>query len=268
MKIIKILNNNTLIVDVNSREFVVIGKGIGFSKKIGDNVDEKLIEKKFSSYDIPIKYYELVKNIVDTYEYKMNIKLNNSIYVSLADHIYNAIKRHNNGEDLKNTLLNEIKVIYKEEFLYSLDAISYIYKETGILLSEDEIGFITMHFINGSSTNKKEHNIMIHVNNIEKIIKNKFNVEPFINFPLYSRLITHLKYLIIQKYDGLKFQENTDDIYDLLSKKYPNYFDVIDNINIYIKENFKIGLSKSEYLYLLIYIKNFLEVKNEKNIKN
>lgn len=45
MEIIKILNNNTLIVNFENKEFVVIGKGIGFSKKIGDKIEEKLIEK-------------------------------------------------------------------------------------------------------------------------------------------------------------------------------------------------------------------------------
>lgn len=97
MKIVKVLNNNTVIVDIKNKEFVMIGKGIGFGKNIDDNIDENKIEKKYYSYNIPLKYYELTKDIIDFTEEQMNTKFNSNIYVSLTDHIYNAINRTKNN---------------------------------------------------------------------------------------------------------------------------------------------------------------------------
>lgn len=260
MKIIKILNNNTVIVEIKNKEFVITGKGIGFGKNINDKINENQIEKKYYSYNIPIKYYELTKDIIDFTEENMNIKFNSNIYVSLTDHIYNAINRTKNNIILKNNLLNEIKIIYKKEFKYALDAISYIYKVTNILLPEDEAGFITVHFINAQNHLNTDYQITIHINNIINIITNNYNFDPYSNYDIYQRLITHLKYLIIHKIEKYKTNENIDDIYEILKFKYSNIKIIIDNINEYFINNLNTNLNKSEYVYLILYIKQLLEV--------
>ena len=49
MKIHKVLNNNVAVVfDEKGREKIVIGRGICFKKKAGENVKEKEIDKIFS----------------------------------------------------------------------------------------------------------------------------------------------------------------------------------------------------------------------------
>lgn len=50
MIINKVINNNVLSThDENNREIVLMGKGIGFQKKVGDEVAEDKIEKKIKS---------------------------------------------------------------------------------------------------------------------------------------------------------------------------------------------------------------------------
>ena len=45
MKIIKVINNNNVcILDEKGREQIVSGKGIGFGKKYGDNVEPSQIQ--------------------------------------------------------------------------------------------------------------------------------------------------------------------------------------------------------------------------------
>ncbi|MGF7430844.1 CAT RNA binding domain-containing protein [Thermoanaerobacterium thermosaccharolyticum] len=48
MIIEKIFNNNAIVAkDSDNRELVVMGRGIGFKKSVGEKVDETLIEKTF-----------------------------------------------------------------------------------------------------------------------------------------------------------------------------------------------------------------------------
>lgn len=48
MKIIKILNNNAVgSVDENEQEIILLGKGIGFNKRVGDTVDQETSNKCF-----------------------------------------------------------------------------------------------------------------------------------------------------------------------------------------------------------------------------
>lgn len=101
MIINKVINNNVLSThDENNREIVLMGKGIGFQKKVGDEVAEDKIEKKFvlDSEDEVGKFSELIEMIphnylnlsVDIISYAQQVmpkRLSPSIYISLTDHI-------------------------------------------------------------------------------------------------------------------------------------------------------------------------------------
>ena len=70
MIINKVINNNVLSThDENNREIVLMGKGIGFQKKVGDEVAEDKIEKRFvlDSEDEVGKFSELIEMIPHNY---------------------------------------------------------------------------------------------------------------------------------------------------------------------------------------------------------
>ena len=88
MIINKVLNNNVVtIISENSEEAVVMGRGIAFQKKKGDEIDESKIEKIFVLEnksineklltlvnDIPAKYLEVAENIIKYAENKLGTK--------------------------------------------------------------------------------------------------------------------------------------------------------------------------------------------------
>lgn len=47
MQIIKILNNNVVISEENQEEIVLMGRGLAFGRKVGQEIPLDLIEKKF-----------------------------------------------------------------------------------------------------------------------------------------------------------------------------------------------------------------------------
>ena len=135
MKIRKILNNNLVLAnDKQGNEIIVKGRGIGFNKKRWDTIDESVIEKIFTpensknskelqSYltSIPEDYLDFVQEYVDDIKNSYDIKLNNSIYISLSDHLTGTIKRFNEGISINNLLLLDIKQLYKLEYKIGLD---------------------------------------------------------------------------------------------------------------------------------------------------
>lgn len=49
MKIAKILNNNVVVVlDEHGREQVVMGRGLAFQKRVGEELDKQRVEKVFA----------------------------------------------------------------------------------------------------------------------------------------------------------------------------------------------------------------------------
>ena len=111
MIINKVINNNVLSThDENNREIVLMGKGIGFQKKVGDEVAEDKIEKRFvlDSEDevgkfseliemIPHNYLNLSVDIISYAQQVMSKRLSPSIYISLTDHINFLLERSTKG---------------------------------------------------------------------------------------------------------------------------------------------------------------------------
>ena len=98
MRIKKILNNNVVVTDDEKGcEVVVMGKGVAFGKRNGDVVDEGKIGKVYHLGD-----HEMLEKDLDTV-------LNETIYISLTDHIHMAIHRLREGIPLRNMMLWEIR---------------------------------------------------------------------------------------------------------------------------------------------------------------
>ena len=104
MEIVKSFNNNIVLAKLNERQVIAIGKGIGFSKKEGDLIDESKIETVFNFSNEEMKKMNLeilnfldvedlviVKKLVFTIEQKTGKNFNSSMIISLADHIKNSI---------------------------------------------------------------------------------------------------------------------------------------------------------------------------------
>ena len=116
MRICRILTNNALVVlDEKGKEQIVCGKGIGYKKRPGDNVDDKLVETVYvkegdQSFEqirrtleaLPEEYLLLAQHIVEAANVSLNMKLNPVMAVSLADHLFYAIQRFLEGTPIGN----------------------------------------------------------------------------------------------------------------------------------------------------------------------
>ena len=159
MKIMKILNNNLVLSkDSQGNEVIVKGKGIGFNKKRFDIIEDDIIEKIFITQNknnskklqqfllsIPEKYLDFVQEFVDNIKQKHDIKLNDIIYTSLSDHLFGVEKRLREGIYIKNSLLLDIKNLYKLQYQIGVEMIDKFKEKFDIDLPIDEVGFMVRH---------------------------------------------------------------------------------------------------------------------------
>lgn len=193
MRVSKILNNN-LVLSKNEKneEIIVKGLGIGFRAKRGDKIDESLIEKIFYPENhqnsiqiqqyllsIPEEYLDFVQKFVDKVrEREPDLHLNNSIYLSLSDHIMGTVERFGNGICLKNVLLLDIQQLYKKEYEYGLNMVEEVNRTFHVQLPADEAGFIALHFVNAEEgqQNNDSYQIAMIVNQVQEIVKTFFQI--------------------------------------------------------------------------------------------
>ncbi len=271
MKIVKVFNNNiTLVEDDKHKEMILMGKGIAFGLKKGDEVDENKIEKKFV-FDtrelndkftalfnqVPVKYIELSSSIIDYASKQLNVSFDNNIYIALSDHISYAIERYQNSEPLKNALLFDIKKFYPNEFNVSLVSLKMIYHETGIMMSEDEAGYIAMHFVNASQSGEAMSQtiaITKMVDDILQIVEYHYHLKLDEDSLNYIRFVTHIRYFARRLFANEINSQDDDDLFEQIRRKYPDAYDCTLKVKKYILLNYGIDLGNDELVYFMLHI--------------
>lgn len=280
MKIKKILNNSVILsLDSNDKEIIVMGRGIAYAKKVGDDVDPEQITKKFilSSMeypqrildlfsDVPLECIELTNSIIQHAKQKISIELHDSLYISILDHIRASIERYKEGITLNNKLLWEIKNFYKDEFEIGLYALQLIEETYNIKMQEDEAGFIALHIVS-SETNDDIHQtyeVTNFIQNITNIVKYYFNIEYDSQSLGYYRFITHLKFFATRLFSQSEGDNRPleSDLLDMIKEKYVRPYLCSLKIKKYIEEKYQHSLDNDEILYLCIHIAKITERKN------
>ncbi|OYP05116.1 transcription antiterminator LicT, partial [Lachnotalea glycerini] len=179
-------NNIVSAYDENNREIVVMGRGLGFGRKLGDMIDDIKIEKIFRMdneaeserlqsvlADIPLEHIQISNDIITYSKTVISKKLNKNIYITLTDHINFAIDRYKQGLNFKNALLWEIKKFYSAEYEVGKKALEMIKETLGIELPDDEAASIAMHLVNAEFGTDMPNTIDITklIQNVLKIIK-------------------------------------------------------------------------------------------------
>jgi len=271
MKIKKIFNNNSLLaVNDKQEEQVLFGKGIGFKANVNDEVAMNKVEKVFiyKNKDEVDRLTNLLKNvseeivrlsfhIVEFCQKNSTSKVNDYLFVTLADHLSFAFKAYDNNQINPNLIMWEIKRYYPKEFQLGLHALDYIEEETGKRFNEFEAGNIALHLINAQinlvSENDKNNVIKVtkKINDIMNIIKYSFNIDLDVNSFEYERLVYHLKFFLTRIDNKIKKQNEANVLlFKEIILKFPKEFECVCKIEKYLNEKMDID----EYLYLTIHI--------------
>lgn len=164
MLIKKILNNNVVItINDDHEEIIVMGKGIAYGKRNGDLIDISKVNKTFELSlkdeqkkmlnmlkDIPIEYMDTSDQIIQKAKKELKVGIDDSLYITLTDHIHTSIERYKEGVILKNQLLMEIKSFYRKEFELGMWATSGVGMCIGCGLYD--LGIISTFLIVGLQT--------------------------------------------------------------------------------------------------------------------
>lgn len=280
MKVIKTINNNNLcVIDDNGREQIVSGKGIGFGKKYGDSVDPSQIQKTYlitnselqkkmieMLEEIPPEYMNFTANMVEHIKKFYSSRLNESLIVTLSDHIAFAIERKKNGIEFTNPLIDSIRECYPLELNLGEYCVEQMNEQLGIEMNTDEAGFIAMHIINARLDTK-----MSDVYDITKMIngcieiseyyyKEAFNRES----AAYERFVAHLKYLAqrLFKNKPLPQELSEDDSFvTMLKKTCGRHYKCALCIQEYILKTYKKTITEDELLTLTIHLKKVSSVR-------
>ena len=266
-RVIKALNHNGVIaIDTDAHnEYILIGKGIGFGKKVNERMEAPentqiyLLQKETERgstkeiiNNIEPEFLEIASKIIMEAEKKFE-KVDKNILCPLADHIAFAIKRIKNNEQISNPLTQDIRALFSEEYEVARKAKDIIKEAKGIEISDDEIGYIALH-IHSSLGNEKisqamETAILVRdcITSIEQNIGKTIDIESL----SYNRLMSHIKYMAART---LKGETIKLDMNDYIKERFPESFEIAEDICRKLGSELNKELKEVEIGYLAMHI--------------
>ena len=280
MRIKKVFNNNVvLVVNDLKEEEIVMGKGIGYQKFPKDLIDTNKIEKRFVFNNeqslkelytllgrIHLKDIELASEIIDMGQEALGYKLNDTILITLSDHISYMLKRIDDGLVFRNPLQWEIKQIYPEEYEFSKRAVDYLREKTKKDIPDSEAAFITLHFANAHlETENMEETVLLTkiIDSILDIIKYNYGIDMNEYSFDYTRFISHLRCFIHRQLKNESVDVDTS-LLEIVKLKYSEDYKCAKKIKMFLEVTYKWNVSESELLYLTLHL-NRLSTISKKN---
>lgn len=270
MIIRKILNNNVITSNSeDGQEIIIVGNGIGWKQKVGEEVDQQRIDKIFRMdtasstarlkqlfLSVRMESIQASSEIVDYARKTMGVELKKNVYITLTDHIDFAIERYEKGIVFKNALLWQIRKIYYREFEIGSYALKIIHQHFGIQLSEDEAAAIAMHLVNAEFDGN-----MAHTESMISIIQKSVDmVEVFLEKKLdpdsldYQRFVTHLLFFAQRIADKKALKADGDFLTETIQRQYPQAFRCARKIADYVQNEYEIEIGAEEVTFLTVHI--------------
>ncbi|MBS4537246.1 PRD domain-containing protein [Clostridium sp. D2Q-11] len=265
--ITKILSNNVVLVTKQNKDFILVGKGIGFGKKKGQFISNlKDIENTFVSLEginsgeykdllskVDPQIIELTQDIVKMVSEEIDENLNPHFHLGLIDHINFAIKRLKEGIEIVNPFLSETKLLYPKEFGLAQRSVKILRNNLNIDIPEAEVGFITFH-IYGATNDKTKNDAFKNSKIISKIIQfiqRKLEINLDKNSFNYVRFVSHIRGVL----DRIKRNKTVTNVFLNQLKNDLSYeFKVAYDISKIIENDLKIKVPEDEIGFIALHL--------------
>lgn len=277
MRVVKVLNNSVILaVEDGGGEVVLMGKGIGFCKSIGQILDGGECERVFVLRDRQTnrnilqlaaqtdeRIFELTRRIVDYAVSKYQMSLMDHIYLALTDHLAFAVKRQTEGMAVPGYYSTDVRRFNPREYDVGRYARQLVLSDLGVELPEDEITNIAFHFINAQRNRKQSDDtrrMAEIVKGVLEIVKYHFGLNYNEESVSYGRFLTHVQAMAHRLVQNIDLKEDlTEFLYDQIVPMCPAEYRCAGRVAEFLEDAFHIQLSRQEALYLTLHIHRILE---------
>ena len=281
MRLKKIFNNNSILVDVGKgQEAIVFGKGVGFEQGKNRHVDSSKIQKIFYLdnkkdkesldylfHNIPADIISAVFAVIENARINYHFQVYDSIYLTLSEHINGAYKLLLAGRYQENEI-PDLSAKYPKEYQIAKEALGIINSKLGVEFPNSEVKSIALHFINSKIPNgiakhegkskyifdtSKLINVVLNVLDNNNVYQNGKNRDSF------RRFLIHLQYLAKRPWRPPEKDESIDKKIECdMIKAYPRSYQITQEIFQALSDEFDFHPSDAERVYFIIHVHQIL----------
>jgi len=272
--IVKKINNNVVLAQDGDRDFIAMGKGIGFGVNPGQALDENVIDKRFYEADklsakqmmrilndATVGEIEAVSEIVALANENIDSNLNEHFFFTLLDHLSVAIERANQGLELTCPIEWEVKKFYPKAYQVAKLGLSIVEVHLKTILPDSEAAFLALHFVNAQLDSGSNQDIVKItgltkdiINLIEEMYDCRLETESF----FFNRFVTHLRYFLLRQIKGEKLDIDSAFLLETLQQKFPREVHCVNLIEAMLSESKGWSISESEKMYIILHLRNLI----------
>ena len=267
--LLRVLNNNAVMVEAVGGRLILLGRGIGFSKHLGDEIPVSAAAEVFypsSSQElrqladfvveIPFETFNVARRVVDHAEATAGVRPSQALLLSIADHLHFAIVRAENGTTIDFPLKWEIAQLYPREAELGRATVHFARTELGVPIAEDEATAFAMHFVNAqfaqadvSQTVEMTKLLGAAVDIVTEGIGSHATADPM----SVARFVTHLRYLYVRILTDSQIESTPPILVPEIHRAHPEVSIVADQVRQLIESGGG-TLTKAEVSYLELHV--------------
>ena len=271
----KALNHNTLIAISmeDNQEYLLIGKGIGFGKKVSERFEiPKTTECTIYSLQEQTergKAMELLKGIdpvfleiaekVLTKSEDVFGKIDRRILFPMADHIAFAVQRIRANEQISNPLTDDIRALFHMEYKTAECVKDILWEMLQVEIDEHEIGYVALHIHSAIEDENVALSMQIAhaVRECIRMVEEETGQTIDVMSLSYNRLMNHIRYMVARSIKGEKLKLNMNDY---MSVKFPKSYAIAKEVCKHLEKQLHRNspLDEVEIGYLAMHIERVL----------
>lgn len=266
-RVSKVLNNNGVIaIEMEeNQEYVLLGKGIGFGKKVSQRFEAPSDCTRYSLKDdtergsaaslvksVDPVFLEIASEVLREAERTFG-NIDKRILFPLADHISFAVARMKNGEQISNPLTGDIHALFYKEFQVASVLKKILSDRMQVEIGDDEIGYVALH-VHSAIEDEKVSVAMQMARTVREcvsIIEEETGKKIDVMTLDYNRLMNHVKYMAARLLRGEELKININDYIEI---KFPKAFAIATTVCDHLGENIGVQPGEREIGYLAMHI--------------
>lgn len=271
MLIQTILNNNsvrTLLPDGSPA--IVVGRGVGYHKRQGDELDESLIEQTFIPrtreslgrlvqmlQEIPLEHVRVAAEITDLAIVELGVEGGQSLLLPIADHLSFVIRRLEQGLDLEHPLRWEVQTLYPKEAALGREAVRLANNRLRIDLPADEAVAFAMHFVNAQFAGaqmERAYAMTRTIRRVFEVIRTTIGRSVDQESMGAARFVTHLRYLFVRLSSNKQLGTMPNKLLDDITTAYPLAASIAKKVAYLFEIDAPSELTEEEVGYLTLHI--------------
>ncbi len=275
-RITKILNHNSFmgIGSKNDQEYLIMGKGVAFGKKVGQTVSVTGDARVYSLKELTDRgeakdiiksvsplCLELANEVLDQAEEEFG-KVDRSILFTMADHLDFAVRRIQNGEQISNPLTDDIRIMFYKEYKVAGCIRDLLKEKLGIRIDEHEIGYIALH-VHAAIVDENVSQAMEIARTVREcicMVEEETGKSIDVMSLSYNRLMNHVRYMVARAIHGEKLKMSLNDY---MSVKFPGPYMTAEKICRKMEKSLKLPIPDIEIGYLAMHLERMMDREEE-----